>query len=468
MRRKQTFQLHPPALETSEEEWFRLSILDMVVPPNYNTYAIIFKQNSSSEEAIIETFKRGLEATLQQCRHLVGKIQKNKHGDYSVVRSADSTVEFVVQWLNTPSDDYPSYDDLERSDFTLASLRDHTILGVEGIPDSCHPDDSPIVVGFQLNLIRNGFIFTAHIHHFALDMTGTTSLIHQIAENCSSVVNLTPKPRWDESFMDRSRFIAPDIAVEDQIDPPPRPERHPDWLSCSWLLFHLPPGKSKDLKQLATPLDGTWISTYDAVIALLWRVIMRTRAKVYKPDILSPAIFGEPINMRNRCTPKVSARYQGNVLAAGLSMHQENPLTLADVISRASLSQIAVFVRAITHSVGQHTLDETMGKVAPIRDKSNLDMPLDSLPPMSFTTTDWRNSKLCDNDFGIGQPVAYRCLYNTVVENMIILYPPHKGYNGKSGGIEVMLPIETHAIGMLMDDPDIKKFFEFRSIEVKG
>ncbi|KAH8711859.1 acyltransferase [Phaeosphaeriaceae sp. PMI808] len=468
MHRKQTFHLHPNSLETSEEEWFRLSVLDMVIPPNYNTYALVFKQNNASEASVLETFKRGIEATLQQCRHMVGKIQKNTHGDYSIVKKAESSVEFVVQWLNNPSDDYPSYHDLERADFTLASFGDHAILGVEGIPNSCYPDDNPVLVAFQLNFIKDGFIFTAHIHHFALDMTGTTSLIQQIAENCYSVANRGPKPNWDESFMDRSRFIAPDIAVEDQVDPPPRPKRHPDWLPCSWLLFHLPTSKSRELKRLALPSDGTWISTYDAVVALLWRVLMRTRARIYKPDIASPAIFGEPINMRNRCTPEISARYQGNVLGAGLSMHQESPLNLEEVISKASLSQIAVFVRAVTNSVGQHTLDETMAKVAPIRDKSKLDMPLDSLPPTSFTTTDWRSSDLCNNDFGIGEPVAYRCLYNTVVENMIILYPPHKGYKARGGGIEVMIPIETHAIDMLMDDPDIKKFFDFKSIEVHG
>jgi hypothetical protein len=148
-------------------------------------------------------------------------------------------------------------------------------------------------------------------------------------------------------------------------------------------------------------------------------------------------------------------------------MHQERPLTLSEVISEAPLSQIAVFIRAITSSVGQHTIDETIAKIAPIRDKSCLDMPLDSLPPLSFTTTDWRESRLCDNDFGIGQPMAYRCLYNTVVENMVILYPPHKGNEGIDQGIEVMLPFETQGMDMLLKDPSIMEYFEFRGIELQ-
>ncbi|CAO2648460.1 Nn.00g077270.m01.CDS01 [Neocucurbitaria sp. VM-36] len=466
--RKETFHLHPLDFETSAEEWFRLSILDVVVPPNYNTYAIVFKQDSSDETTVVETFKRGIEATLQQCRHLNGTIQKNQNGDYSIVKKPESTVEFVVQWLNGPEDDFPSYSDLESAEFTCARLGDPALLGVEGMPDSRHPDDSPVVVAFQLNFIQSGFIFTIHMHHFACDMTGTTSVVRQIADNCYSVVNGTSKPNWNDLFMDRDRFIAPNIALEHQIDPPPRPKRHPAWLPCSWVLFHLTPSKAQELKLLASPSDGSWISTYDAVVALLWRVMARNRIKIYGADLASQAIFGEPINMRDRCTPRISTRYQGNVLAAGLSMTQEKPLTLAEVISEASLSQMAVFIRAVTFSVGQQTLDETMAKIGPIRDKATLDMPLDSLPPLSFTTTDWRNSKLCANDFGIGEPMAYRCLYKSVVENMIILYPPHKGRKGADEGIEVMLPFETHATDMLIKDRDMRKFFEFRGIELNG
>ncbi|KAE9364957.1 hypothetical protein N431DRAFT_352846 [Stipitochalara longipes BDJ] len=301
MGRKETFSLQPLGLENFAEEWFRLSALDIVIPPNYNTYAIIFKLDRTEEAVIVETFKRGIEATLAQCRHMVGTVERNEYGDYSIVKKRDSTVKFVVQWLNGPEDDYPSYSDLESADFTCAALGDPEILGIEGMPKACHPDNSPVMVGFQLNFIREGLIFTIHVHHFGLDMMGTTSLVAQIADNCYSIQNGTPPPSWDEALMDRSRFFAPYVAAEELIDSMPTPERHPDWLPCSWLLFHLQPSKSAELKQLATPQDGTWISTYDALTALLWRVIARNRAKIYHPDLSEPAIFGEAINMRSRC-----------------------------------------------------------------------------------------------------------------------------------------------------------------------
>jgi hypothetical protein len=308
MHRKERFHLQPFLTESPTEEWFRLSILDLVVPANYNTYAIIFKADDSDENVIIDTFKRGILTTLQQCRHLVGTIEKNNQGDYSIVKTSRSTVEFTVQWLNDPEDNYPSYAELEKAHFTLAKLGNTATLGIEGMPDYRHPDESPPVIGFQLNLIKDGFILTVHVHHFALDMTGTTNFVQQIADNCYSVRNNMPKPSWDESLMDRSPFLAPDVALENQIDPTPRPARHPHWLPCSWLLFHLPPSKCAELKRLASPEGDTWISTYDAVIALLWRVIARNRAKIYGPDLAAPAIFAEPINMRDRCKSHLLTR----------------------------------------------------------------------------------------------------------------------------------------------------------------
>lgn len=301
MGRKVTYQVQRLWFNGFKEESFRLSILDIITPPNYNTYAIVFKSDNADEKTVAEWFKQAINATLLQCRHLVGTVEKNQHGDYSIVTKSDSTVELVFHWLNGPDDDYPSYSELERQNFSSRCLGSAATLGIDGMPTARGPDDSAVMVGFQLNFIRGGFILTIQIHHFAVDMTGTTSLVRQIADNCYSIRYGTPPPSWDKAFMDRSRFIAPKIAFEDQIDPIPRPPKHPDWLPCSWLLFHLPPTKAAALKRLASPKDGTRISTYDALTAALWRVIARNRAQVYKPVLEEPAIFGEPINMRSRC-----------------------------------------------------------------------------------------------------------------------------------------------------------------------
>ena len=152
------------------------------------------------------------------------------------------------------------------------------------------PNTSPAVAGFQLTFIPGGMILTVNIHHFAMDVTGTSGLVHQLAAHCYSLEHGTSPPTWDASLIDRCRFIPPPIPEGAMVDPQLSPPRHPDWLSCAWLLFHIPPSKVAELKSLAMPTDGSWVSTYDAVSAFLWRVLSKNRAHIYKPDLRSLAI----------------------------------------------------------------------------------------------------------------------------------------------------------------------------------
>lgn len=489
MPRKITLHIRPCEATIPAEEAFRLSILDVVVPPNYNTYAIIFKADIIDSTLVAKTFAKAIEATLRQSRHLLGTIRGNNFGDYSIVNTPQSSVKLVLQWLTSAEDKFPSYNQLEDGNFTLRCMENYPLLGVEGMPDSLHPDREPSVIAFQLNFIRGGFVLTTHVHHFALDMSGTRNVMQQIAKHCTAVVSNGEEPAWDEMVMDRTRFIAPVIDAEDYVDAAPRPPRHPEWQRCSYLLFHITPQAASGIKALATPNNEMKISTYDAVTALCWRIVARHRASIYQPDLDAVAIFGHPIDMRNRCsccrkpswkntaettadtiavgTPNLPEGYQANALAAGLSIQQGLPLTLSEVISDAPMSRVASFIRAITNSVGQHSIEEVMTRIAPIRIKAGLDMPLDSLPPMSFTTTDWRSAKLAELDFGIGEAMAYRCLYTTVVENMMIIYPSHKSTKTEEQGIEVMLPCEAHSIQQFLQDLDLAKWFEYRGVEVE-
>lgn len=218
------------------------------------------------------------------------------------MKKAESTVRLDIRRLDDPQDKYPSFSQLESGMFSAPYLGDPALFTIEGMTMACghHPQTGVDASGFQLTFIPGGLIFTVHRHHLICDVTGLASLVRQIADNCKAVFKGASAPHWDESLMDRSRFITPAVAEKDQKEPPPAPKRHPDWLPCSWLLFHIPQGKVAELKKSATPVDGTWISTYDALIAFIWRVVTKNRAHIYKPDLSQPAIFMEAVNMRNR------------------------------------------------------------------------------------------------------------------------------------------------------------------------
>ncbi|KAI1178014.1 transferase family-domain-containing protein [Nemania sp. FL0916] len=464
-----TYQIRPNGPLASSAESWRLSTIDHIVTQHYSNWAVIFKLADEQKPAILDVIKRGLEATLGQARHLAGKIEINEHGDFSIVKRPDSSVRLDVRWLDGPEDKYPSFSEIEKGLFSAQSLGDPARLTIEGMTMACqgHPRDCPDAMGFQANFIPGGLIFTVHRHHLVADVSGLASIIRTIADNCAAVVNGTGPPAWDDAFMDRSRWTSPPVPIEDQVAPPPARQRHPDWHPCSWLLFHIPESKVTEIKRLASPTDESWISTYDALVAVIWRVLMKNRAQIYKPDLSTPAIFMEAINMRSRINPSVSERYQGNLLCGGLSFLHDDVPTLAEVISEAPLSRLATFIRKVTNSVTEESLTGMLNAATMIRDKSTLHQRMDSAPPMSMSATDWRKARICDYDFGFGRPVAARLVSDTVFDNMVMIYPPRRGEGiaASSPGIEVVIPFETHAIDLFKDDPEVKEYFEFRGVE---
>lgn len=76
-------------------------------------------------------------------------------------------------------------------------------------------------------------------------------------------------------------------SLEDQrIEGPLPPLRHADHMVGQWLLFHLPKSKAAELKELAGHTDGSYyISSYDACMACIWRVLSRHGANLFKPDL---------------------------------------------------------------------------------------------------------------------------------------------------------------------------------------
>ncbi|KAJ5414162.1 hypothetical protein N7509_000789 [Penicillium cosmopolitanum] len=121
------------------------------------------------------------------------------------------------------------------------------------------------------------------------------------------------------------------------------PERHPDHITAEMLLFHLPKSKAAELKRLASPPDGSRISTYDAFSAYLWRTVSRLRAPLFKPDLSAPLFWSEAVDMRRRMhSPKFHPRVQQNVMSAALS--DRVPVTApaaTEVISEWPLGKLA-------------------------------------------------------------------------------------------------------------------------------
>lgn len=117
--------------DVTDYESYRLATTDLMVPPIYSTYGLVFQLDQPCDKhRIIRWLKNGLEITLGQCRQLVGTIEKNEFGDFSIIRTINSGVRLEVQWLD--EEDSVSYSELEAHRFSSCAFGDIATLCVDG------------------------------------------------------------------------------------------------------------------------------------------------------------------------------------------------------------------------------------------------------------------------------------------------------------------------------------------------
>ena len=380
-----------------------------------------------------------------------------------------------MQYLDEPGSSFPLFADIEKSHFVSTALGDIRILSnapmTYGEKPEANPDTSPIVASYKANFIPGGLIFNMHSHHYSNDVMGWGSFTKQLAENCFAIIHSSPFPPWDSANLDRSRFTAPPIEESSRVDAPPQAGRHPQHKLSQSLIFHLPKSKAAALKSAASPPSSEgWISTYDAVAALAWRVFSRVREPLYNPTPESTPTWAEGVNLTKRLTnPSLPARMQGNMFFAALSAISPVPqLTSAEIISTAPLWKLAKYTRQMTDGVTEPLLTMALGMLAPVRNKKDLSVRVNSFPPMSFVVTDWRDADVCDKaDFGWGKPAAFRHLFDTVTEGLVIVYPPRNGPRGEDEGIELQVAFEKELVEKLIGDEEWKRYFEFRGVDAE-
>ncbi|KAI0024626.1 transferase [Xylariomycetidae sp. FL0641] len=477
MPKEEVFHVHPLGWENDpEEERFKVSVLDYLAPCTYNNYALFFRLEDAEKPKAVEVLKNGLERTLSQVRQYCGTIEKDPRGGHSFTKKKDSTVRFFVQYLDAPedADKYPSFDDIHKAQFGAPVLGDLGLWSVYpmtyGEKPACNPNRSPVVSAFKANLIRGGMVFIIHHHHYTNDVMGWAGFVHQLAENCNNFFHGKSElstANWSPACLDRSSVDKPEPPEDKKVDGPPPPQRHPDHIEAHSLLFHLPKSKAKELKKLASPTDGTWISTYDAFCAYIWRSLTRVRAPVFNPDLSAPLFWCEAIDMRRRFhNPKVPARNQGNIMFAALSPTSGIPQpTAGQILSEWPLSKLAGYVRAMTNSVTQEALSQTLEMVATVRDKSSLNIRIDGQPPLSILMTDHRDANIVSADFGFKKPFCYRHLMDVVTEGVIIVYPSRDPSPESEEGPEFSIAFESRLKQLLIDDPEFNSYFEYRGVD---
>ncbi|VUC30931.1 unnamed protein product [Clonostachys rosea] len=486
MPRIKEYQLHPTGWENDpEREEIKLCTLDYLTTMTYLNHALFFEVEEDQKAKVEVVLKEGLERTLSQTRQMNGYAEPNDVGGYSIIKRKADTVKFVVQYLDSPEDKFPSYSTIAKAHFATAVLGDVRVLCnasmMFGRTPEASPPNRPALGSFKATFIPGGLVFVIHHHHFTNGIDGLNALILQLAENCYAVANKTQFPSWDPRCMDRTVYDLPLGFERPSSDSSPStskqgapteaksvPHVQSNEQPVQSLIFHLPKGKGAELKKAASPSDGTWISTFNALCALTWRVFSRIRQPLYKPDLAFKPLFGAGVSItkyfKDTGMPeRLQMNMQFDITSATSHLPQ---FTLAEVISEVPLSKLASYVRQLTESVSLEMLTDTLEKLShvPIED---LSISVHSFPLMAFYITDWRPARVTEMDFGFGGPTAHRHLFTEVQRGQAILYPPQRGPGaGDDEGVELQVTFEAELVKQLLEDPEWSKYMEFRGVDV--
>jgi len=494
MPRVQEFQLHPFGWENDpEEERFKLSTIDYLTTTTWLPLTFFFKLEEADKRLglnwpiclgtkLADSFirkttailKEGIERTLSQTRHWCGTVERDDDGHHSIVKRKCSTVKFVIQHLDSPDDKFPSFSEIEKAHFVSSVLGDINVLC--NAPMTCghkpeaQPDSYPAISSFKANFIPGGLILILHGHHYSNGITGFASLAEQLAANCYAIAEATGFPSFDMKCLDSSIMSSLDRlskSKKSQVDVPPRPGANMQHRQSQSLMFHLPKSKAAELKKAASSSDGSWVSTYDAVCAMIWRILSRIREPLYKPGLDYKPLWATGVSIHKLFTnPPLPAGFQGNSQVDVKSTASTLPqLTLAEIISEAPLSKIANFTRQLIDSVTADFVATLLQEHANVRNKQDLSINLASFPPMSMLVSDWRVADFRNLDFGFGEPSCFRHLFGAVPLCQVLVYAPRKGPEGDDEGMEILIAFETELSEQLIDDPEWSKYFEFRGVD---
>ncbi|RSM19443.1 hypothetical protein CDV31_001603 [Fusarium ambrosium] len=449
-------RLHPSGWRSApESERYPLSLMGHIMPKIYVAVSEVFAlPDDANIEATVRNMTAGLEFTLSQFPILSGVLEMNAAtGTMWVARKRDSTASLHVKHM-LGEEEFPSYKELAEKHFPASVLK-----GSQLLPEfvTAKPLHSPLgdnneegiaVAAFQLNFIRGentvaaakGIPFIPAKHPFSIHGTPLDT-------------EKPTKARVEE--LDKMLPVVRDAGGP--MPPPPAGFVMPTLVAQMW---HFTKSKADLLKSKASNQDGgSWISTYDAIMALLWSSITRAKVEMLKPDLESKAIMVHAVDTRKVWSPPLPDRFLG----VGAAAARCEPLTVKDIIA-GNLPQLATAVRSSINAITPEYLSNLLQWVAGHEDQRYLETSINSFLGIDLGASSWQGMTAYEaHDFGFGLPKALRWP-NPGFEGFVLLYPSRAGSVDAADdeGIEVCVCLEESCHKRLLEDQALLEYAQPR------
>ncbi len=456
-----------------------LSPIDQIMVRVYVTCIFCFPLPLGTDhQTLCSRLKGGLSLTLSEIPFIGGCIvpEEGDRGRLQILVGEGYGIRFSYRDYTDGSSQklWPkSYNELKAAQFPISALDAGKLSPLDMVPTS----PTPAVMAVQANFINGGLLLTTCIHHSASDGTGLATVLKVWAEHSrrENVADGLPSPialRWKE--MDRSTLKHgqagadikdfPEFRVRDGTKVPVL-DRVGASSTCpvkDHCIFYFSPSHLAQLKLAASATNPAepWVSTNDALCALLWRHISRARglgsAESGKQN-MTPVQFTCAVQARRRFSPPLPDDFLGNCVTWC-------PATLdVDALTSPSspLYKVAITLRTAITRLDSARLWGVIGAIDAIPDTTNLEVTSYDNPGRSLVVSSWADMGLYGVDWGqgIGRPEYVRITAQPTTGGVgaALIFP-----RLLDGGLEVVIGVEVETMRRLRADQEFMRFAEWR------
>ncbi|EYB23986.1 hypothetical protein FG05_03006 [Fusarium graminearum] len=467
--------LAPPLLPTEwigPMGWVRL-VYHFELPQNYDAEELttIFKKSYSAFKDRVPI--AGCEFVPTPTYLEDGKLQLRHYGD-------EIEHDFKVKDLR--NEDFPSFEELKTKGFPVSALDPNVVCqrGLGGEWPAAGVDRLNTTM-LQLNFVKGGLLLNMLFLHAAVDGACMYKFTELLAEEVRKAQGIPITEPAEVPMADRAKIAKSSGAK------PGNPEDHAEYLEIPFTptgppeklampiahgnVFYFSPEKIEALKELASPSNAKhfksnednapFISTNDAITALIWRCTMNAQHKHKEGETkpTGPSMLGLALDARRRYAGQDVHKYTiGNILGFAPAIMDIDTLMNEDEVT---LADIALIVRGAVNKSKDSYLDSITARVERVNNVSRL-IPtifLD-MPGNHALLSSWREFPFYDIKWGaaLGDSIlAVRPPKAGVTHSMHVLLPQRPA---AGPGIEVFVNTENDAMETLLNDPLWRQYAE--------
>ncbi|RHZ43440.1 uncharacterized protein CDV56_100517 [Aspergillus thermomutatus] len=288
----------------------KLSYWDRTYPPTHSKRMLCFALPANvNKEQIVDQLHIALHHTVQRVPFLAGSVVPNseEEGDRPWLRNISPNGHAYLDVKDLCNQ--ISYADLAKANFSQDLFDADQLCS---LPKVIYIQQEPVdVCRFRVNFIQGGVILVIQILHTVIDGTGVTECVKIFADHLRKAHAgeighplQTTKEKW---VSDRTALVSGEGRIG-------AIENHPAFTTSAFAhgniigvehacrTFRISRDALVDLKKAASPAfprdTEDWISTGDAIAALIWRSILVARHRAGALSADAVATFGQPVDCR--------------------------------------------------------------------------------------------------------------------------------------------------------------------------